>query len=483
MRVLKRLVDGDIGWITVHPNGAGTKGTPVKIDKDTGEVLAGMGGKFNGKHISEATSNPDVGADLKIAKEKAIESGWKPKKESKKVDTKKKTSKSSDSGKAFSVFPTPQTPIKEGFEVVVSPFDAMYSRKYKKTPKNSGMTVRKQTEKAYLVGYSEDRQHFDGNEMDFHVEKWIPKSVVQVENDVVIAMKPWFAKKEGFETQKSQKEIDKQKEELTKTQENLPTDIFNVKVDGYFKRFKTPLKVERVSASGRAVLANGEWFAVSQIQQHNGYIIASSDFVANEKNVELFKTGSEIARDVTRLKDKNGVHVSRETAENIKDRYEDFMQKGFKSKEDIKSSLKQIIKEEFEKQKEREEREDIERKKLNEEFKEKKRNFKGYENKIESKSLLDKLKNFKNAKEHVDEFGNKFLYFNGWDTLRALGFSLDFYKTGNLQSATNEKGETISNSKAKALSTKLMGLSFHPDSNTSNKDVSKIFENILGYKP
>ena len=46
----KQLVDAK--WITVHPNGAGTKGTPVQISEN-GTVLAGMGGKFNGKHISK----------------------------------------------------------------------------------------------------------------------------------------------------------------------------------------------------------------------------------------------------------------------------------------------------------------------------------------------------------------------------------------------------------------------------------------------
>lgn len=45
------LVDGE-RWITVHPNGKENKGSPVKIDDETGEVLAGMGGKFTGKHIS-----------------------------------------------------------------------------------------------------------------------------------------------------------------------------------------------------------------------------------------------------------------------------------------------------------------------------------------------------------------------------------------------------------------------------------------------
>lgn len=50
MRMCIKVGDS-VGWITVHPNGEGTKGIPVKIDKDTGTVLAGMGGKFNGKHI------------------------------------------------------------------------------------------------------------------------------------------------------------------------------------------------------------------------------------------------------------------------------------------------------------------------------------------------------------------------------------------------------------------------------------------------
>lgn len=214
MRVLKIMSDGEVGWITVHPHGPGTKGVPVKLDKETGEILAGMGGKFNGKHISEATSSPDVGAGLKIAREKAVESGWKQKKERKKVTTKKKTSESSKSGKAFSIFPTPPVPLKEGFEVVVSPFYAAYARQYKKREfEDSGISVLKETEKAYLVVYADDEQHWDGNEMEFTLTKWIPKSVVQVENEKVIGMKPWFAKKEGFETLNPEKEKIRQEAE------------------------------------------------------------------------------------------------------------------------------------------------------------------------------------------------------------------------------------------------------------------------------
>lgn len=61
-------------WITVHPNGPGTTGTHVQIEGTTGEVLAGMGGKFNGKHISaveKGGKNEQVGADAVIRRQKA----------------------------------------------------------------------------------------------------------------------------------------------------------------------------------------------------------------------------------------------------------------------------------------------------------------------------------------------------------------------------------------------------------------------------
>lgn len=68
-------------WITVHPNGKDDKGTPVKLDADTGEVKAGMGGKFNGKHISavgQGGRNEQVGAQAKIDRARALANGWKP---------------------------------------------------------------------------------------------------------------------------------------------------------------------------------------------------------------------------------------------------------------------------------------------------------------------------------------------------------------------------------------------------------------------
>ena len=57
----------------MHPNGPGTKGTPVKLNKDTGEVLAGLGGKFNGRHISalpDGGRHEQHGAQAVIARSK-----------------------------------------------------------------------------------------------------------------------------------------------------------------------------------------------------------------------------------------------------------------------------------------------------------------------------------------------------------------------------------------------------------------------------
>lgn len=50
--IVSRKQLADAKWITVHPNGAGSKGTPVQISEN-GTVLAGMGGKFNGKNLGE----------------------------------------------------------------------------------------------------------------------------------------------------------------------------------------------------------------------------------------------------------------------------------------------------------------------------------------------------------------------------------------------------------------------------------------------
>lgn len=56
-------------WITVHHNGEENKGRPALLDSETGEVLGGMGGKFNGKHISAVPQhgkNEQMGAQMRV---------------------------------------------------------------------------------------------------------------------------------------------------------------------------------------------------------------------------------------------------------------------------------------------------------------------------------------------------------------------------------------------------------------------------------
>ena len=73
----KCFVADEDRWITVKPNGEENKGRHVKIDGETGEIKAGMGGRYNGQKISEA-SKSFVGARItsqqrEVANKKAKE--------------------------------------------------------------------------------------------------------------------------------------------------------------------------------------------------------------------------------------------------------------------------------------------------------------------------------------------------------------------------------------------------------------------------
>lgn len=52
----RRIAQDAAQWITVKPNGAEHKGQPVLIEKTTGEVLGGMGGRFNGQKIGNVAN-------------------------------------------------------------------------------------------------------------------------------------------------------------------------------------------------------------------------------------------------------------------------------------------------------------------------------------------------------------------------------------------------------------------------------------------
>lgn len=73
----KKAMDAKDRWITVKPNGEEHKGRHVKIDGETGEIKAGMGGRYNGQKISEA-SKSFIGARItsqqrEVANKKAKE--------------------------------------------------------------------------------------------------------------------------------------------------------------------------------------------------------------------------------------------------------------------------------------------------------------------------------------------------------------------------------------------------------------------------
>lgn len=55
-------------WITVHPNGPDHKGRPVKIDEETGKIVAGLGVEYNGIRLS------DLSKTTKSLSNKAVES-------------------------------------------------------------------------------------------------------------------------------------------------------------------------------------------------------------------------------------------------------------------------------------------------------------------------------------------------------------------------------------------------------------------------
>ena len=71
-------------WITVKPNGEEEKGRPVLIESETGEIKAGMGGKFTGKKLSELpqSKNPHPITEAKwqarqkrLAEKQAVKGG------------------------------------------------------------------------------------------------------------------------------------------------------------------------------------------------------------------------------------------------------------------------------------------------------------------------------------------------------------------------------------------------------------------------
>ena len=63
-------------WITLHPNGEGTKGQPVRLDENTGKINAGLNGEHNGETLEEAFGKGKPAAQGKSAAQgKAVAQG------------------------------------------------------------------------------------------------------------------------------------------------------------------------------------------------------------------------------------------------------------------------------------------------------------------------------------------------------------------------------------------------------------------------
>lgn len=151
--MLKRvLIDGVDRWITVHPNGDENDGQHVKIDGATGEIKAGMGGKFNGKKLAELgkkgkekTSAPakEAKSDKKTTLAKAATKSKSAGAESK-VETSYKIAKALTSKTKTEKYVSPQKK---------SPFSSKFSE-WKKPAQKSAALSAKTTSKA-AGGHSE----------------------------------------------------------------------------------------------------------------------------------------------------------------------------------------------------------------------------------------------------------------------------------------------------------------------------------------
>lgn len=214
-------------WITVRPNGPGTKGQPVLLGKG-GEVKGGMGGKFNGKNISSLKGEGNksdikgglsqeeweeverIGLKAPIVKSRRSSAGVvfggtggnkpvsievDPKKKTEELKTLKKRAaelreKVKKAGHDYE-FPATNTKIPEGFVRVTAPMTHSNIKSgYLAAAKHSGISVMKETPNAVQVSYLAQKapQKFE----------WLPKSQIVVENGYVVGMSGWLAKKNGF---------------------------------------------------------------------------------------------------------------------------------------------------------------------------------------------------------------------------------------------------------------------------------------------
>lgn len=215
-----KLALDDPKWITVHPNGKENKGRPALLDSETGEVLGGMGGKFNGKHISAVPQhgkNEQMGAQMnvnarnhkadlmngqkidfyqtnKVKKNNPIQTPYGN------LSTKTQTT-ANNTNQSFN-----NNTVK-ALNTVENKQESITNADFKKyhMPLNHLSKIEKETDKAFLIS-SNFASGFDGDDIEYQKRSvWVPKSQVSSKNGYVFGMNPKFAKENGFTTQRSRK--------------------------------------------------------------------------------------------------------------------------------------------------------------------------------------------------------------------------------------------------------------------------------------
>ena len=168
----------DAHWITVKPNGPDHKGEAVQISEG-GVVLKGMGGKFTGKHISQAKS----GAGVKKGHEVAVSAPSAPKSPAKPEPSKK----TGPALKPGHLAIQEHRKVLKTTEKGIGISNKVYERAKALHAEGGEAAVREKGSAATRAAWA--------NKEDI---RWLPKSGVSVENGHVVGVEPWVAEKHGF---------------------------------------------------------------------------------------------------------------------------------------------------------------------------------------------------------------------------------------------------------------------------------------------
>ena len=248
----KLALDAD-KWVTTKPENR--KGRHILINGETGEIKAGLGGKFNGTPISnlrtvsrqrreaakaakteaKTTANKSESAPQKVdplspeewakaerplrpASKRVASAGFGGQRrtsEERLAQANKEAAAKEDRSEAkkelqalrkkVAAVRDPQWPVLEnklpdGFVQVISAKQkSLYEKNEIAAIRSSDISVQKETEKAVQV-------HFLTNNR-FSPEKWewLPKSQVVVKDGRVVGMQGWLAKKHGFPSKQPEK--------------------------------------------------------------------------------------------------------------------------------------------------------------------------------------------------------------------------------------------------------------------------------------